>query len=247
MSAVTISLPGQRRKVVIPGSLLAWLGFIAYLVAVKLALDLFLPDAFSDPGQAEAFGWAPIGIVAVLGGVGALLATRTGFPDALSPRVSIRQRIYLPALIGIGFAIVLITFDAVSGYSKLAAAHFGVEQQYSDPLSMLLIFTAAPAYVEAVYRLFPIPLMLLLISTLALRGRWQEPIFWVLAVATSLLEPLSQTTWALAVGAPIFAVAFAHGFALNLAQATLFRRYGFVASIVLRLGFYLVWHVVYVH
>jgi hypothetical protein len=185
--------------------------------------------------------------VAVLGAVGAFLSTRTGFPDALSPRISNRQRIYVPALIGIGFALVLITFDVVTGYSRLAAAHFGVEQQYSDPLSMLLIFTAAPAYVEAVYRLFPIPLMLLLISNLALRGRWQKPIFWVLAVLTSLLEPLSQTTWALAVSAPIFAVAFAHGFALNFAQATLFRRYGFVASIVLRLGFYLVWHVAYVH
>ena len=31
------------------------------------------------------------------------------------------------------------------------------------------------------------------------------------------------------------------------AQATLFRRYGFVASIVLRVAFYLVWHVTYVH
>jgi len=49
------------------------------------------------------------------------------------------------------------------------------------------------------------------------------------------------------VSAPLFVLAFAHGFALNFAQATLFRRYGFVASIVLRLGFYLVWHVAYVH
>lgn len=247
MTAVTLPLPGRWPKVVVPGSLLAWLGFMAYLVAVKLALDLFLPDAFSDPGQAEAFGWIPIGVVAILGAVGSLLSTRTGFPDAMSPRISRRQRLYVPALIGVGFAMVLVTFDLVSGYSRLAAAHFGVEQQYSDPISMLLIFTAAPAYVEAVYRLFPIPLMLLLISNLALRGRWQEPIFWVLAALTSLIEPLSQTTWALAVSAPIFAVAFAHGFALNFAQATLFRRYGFVASIVLRLGFYLVWHVAYVH
>jgi hypothetical protein len=108
MTVVTLSLRGRWPKMVIPGSLLAWLGFVAYLVAVKVALDLFLPDAFSDPGQAEAFGWIPIAIVAVLGGVGAPLSTRTGFPDALFPRISSRQRLYVPVLISIGFALVLI-------------------------------------------------------------------------------------------------------------------------------------------
>ena len=34
---------------------------------------------------------------------------------------------------------------------------------------------------------------------------------------------------------------------LDLAQATLFRRNGFVVPIVLRTAFYLLWHVVYVH
>lgn len=229
-----------------PGPLVTWLGFAAYLVAVKVALDLFLPAAFRDPGQAAAFGWLPIGVVTVLGGIGAVLASRTGFPDPLASDISWGRRIGRAALIGLAFGATLVAFDMLTGYSRLAAAEHGIDRQYSDPLSMLLIFTAAPAYVEAVYRLFPIPL-LLLVSTVAFRGRWQEPTFWILAMATSLLEPLSQTTWVLPASAPIFAFVFIHGFALNLSQAALFRRDGFVAAIVLRTAFYLLWHVAYVH
>ncbi len=36
-------------------------------------------------------------------------------------------------------------------------------------------------------------------------------------------------------------------FATNLTQAAFFRRYGFLAAILVRVGFYLVWHVVYIH
>jgi hypothetical protein len=40
---------------------------------------------------------------------------------------------------------------------------------------------------------------------------------------------------------------FVQDYALNLGQATLFRKYGFLAAIVMRVAFYLVWHILYVH
>lgn len=36
-------------------------------------------------------------------------------------------------------------------------------------------------------------------------------------------------------------------YALNLTQAALFRKCGFLAAIVMRVAFYAVWHIVYVH
>jgi hypothetical protein len=36
-------------------------------------------------------------------------------------------------------------------------------------------------------------------------------------------------------------------FGLNLAQAACFRRYDFLAALVLRIGFYVTWHMLYVH
>jgi hypothetical protein len=48
-------------------------------------------------------------------------------------------------------------------------------------------------------------------------------------------------------GPAMLAAVFALDFALNLSQAALFHRYGFVAAIVLRIAFYAVWHIMYVH
>jgi hypothetical protein len=36
-------------------------------------------------------------------------------------------------------------------------------------------------------------------------------------------------------------------FVLNLTQVVFFRRYGFLAAILVRVGFYFVWHALYVH
>jgi hypothetical protein len=67
----------------------------------------------------------------------------------------------------------------------------------------------------------------------------------VLAVLTSLLEPFSQDLREIITGPSRFAFGwvFAEDYALNLGQAWLFRRYGFLSSILLRVFFYLIWHV----
>jgi hypothetical protein len=80
-----------------------------------------------------------------------------------------------------------------------------------------------------------------------LRGRGQRQVFWALALLTSLLEPLQQTSVVSGIGPLVFGGVVARGFALNLAEAACFRRYGLIAPVVLRETFYLVWHVLYVH
>jgi hypothetical protein len=72
-------------------------------------------------------------------------------------------------------------------------------------------------------------------------------LFWALAVLTSLLEPLGMLAdlQVLPVGLMVFlGMAL---FSINFTQAVFFRKYGFLASILVRLGFYLVWHVLYIH
>jgi hypothetical protein len=112
---------------------------------------------------------------------------------------------------------------------------------------MLLIFTAAPILVEVLYRLLLIPLLLWLISTVILSGRAQNTIFWVLAVATSLLEPLTQFPDLQILSPGVASILAAEYFAINLTQAYFFRKYGFLAAILVRVGFYVVWHVLYIH
>ena len=229
------------------GSVIVWLVLVAYLAIVKILLDAFLPHAFADPGQAALFGWVPLGIFSLLGLIGVWLSEKTGFPDAWDDRISVRQRILLPLLIGIGFGVLQVAIDLLTGFSQQIAARHGLTQQYTDFPSMLLIFTAAPIIVEVVYRLFLVPLVLWLVSNLLLKGRAQDPIFWVLAVLTSALEPLTQfpDLQILPVGlAVLLGVEY---FVVNMTQAAFFRKCGFLAAILVRLGFYLVWHLRYIH
>ncbi|MGH3388435.1 MAG: hypothetical protein ACRDOO_06105, partial [Actinomadura sp.] len=86
-------------------------------------------------------------------------------------------------------------------------------------------------------------LPLWLIANVILRNRGQAPVFWVLALLTSVIEPAGQLSLVagqldlmLVLGVALYGV--------NVFEALLFWRYGFLAPLVFRLAFYLVWHVV---
>jgi Ni/Fe-hydrogenase subunit HybB-like protein len=65
-------------------------------------------------------------------------------------------------------------------------------------------------------------------------------ILWTVVVLSSLREPLEQ--WP--EGAPWFiAYSLLSGFGMNLLQGIYLVRYGFSSSLALRLGHYLVWHI----
>lgn len=228
-------------------TVIVWLGVMAWVVLVKFALELFFPQAFVDKTQRGFFDWAAIGLMGALGLVGALVATRTGFPDAWDARVSNRQRLLYPVVIGLGFGVVHVAVDLIAPYASAVAAFNGVAQQYTGFVPMFLIFSTASIFVEIIYRLFPIPMMMALTSNIILRRRGQKEIFWILAVLTSLLEPFGQLMYTSVVPGVVLALVMANLFALNMTQAVFFRRAGFLAAILVRVAFYLVWHALYVH
>jgi hypothetical protein len=66
-------------------------------------------------------------------------------------------------------------------------------------------------------------------------------------VLTSLFEPLTQDLGLWQYGWFVGVAGFGIDFLLNLAQAAVLRRHGFTAAIALRVAYYAVWHVAYVH
>src|SRR5215207_9021223 len=126
------------------GSAFVWAGVMAYVVVAKVLLES-LPNAFSDPTQKALFSWQGLGVIGLLGLIGVFLSHRTGFPAAWDPRLGTRQRLVVPAMLGLAFAAVLIGFDLVTGYTRLAASQFGLERQFTDYPQMFLIFTAGSA------------------------------------------------------------------------------------------------------
>ena len=125
----------------------------------------------------------------------------------------------------------------VTGLSRLNAETFGVPSTDIDFPASVLVYSAAAGYVEIIFRLLPIPLFMWLTSNLILRGRGRTPVFWVLAVLTSLIEPLSNVSTRVLPPVP-FLFVLMQSFGINMAQAITFRRQGFLAAIIVRVAFY---------
>jgi hypothetical protein len=114
----------------------------------------------------------------------------------------------------------------------------------------LLVYSSGAIYLEFFFLIAPVSLLLWLISGIVLRGRGQATTFWVLAVLSSSIESALQgpAILAAAEGAvdPLaFGLYALHNFGFNFAAAVLFRRYGLLAPVFVRLGDYMVWHVLF--
>ena len=223
---------------------MVWLILVGFLVIVDLFITFVGAGLESDP-RAQLFSPPAILIVGLAGLAGVWLSHRTGFPAAWAPSAPARWRFVYPSLIGIAIGVFLSVADIFLHWTATFSSAGGVPFNAPFPGS-LLFYPGGATIVEVFYRLIPIPLVMFLVSNLALRGRLQEQVFWAMAVLTSLIEPVSQDLPDLRAGTELaVGLNFAGDYAMNLAQAVVFRRYGFLTSIILRVAMYLVWHVAY--
>jgi len=104
---------------------------------------------------------------------------------------------------------------------------------------------------EIILRLFTIPVLVWLFSNLILRGKWQTKVFWLAAIIAALYEPLPHIreqligVSGLGIVAVLIKWLIEPLFLANVITGWLFRKYGFLAALVIRLSFYLVWHIIY--
>jgi len=236
----------------VPGSVIAWPGLVAYLIVCKYLLTFLRPINVNV--VASEFAWSTIGVYAVIGFIGVLLSLKTGFPDALEKSISNRQRLVLPIMIGAALALLAIVIDQFTHGTKFLEAQSGETSFNVYFPASLLVYSGGIVLVEAIFRIFAITFLLWLISNLILRGRGQNQTFWALAILLSLFEPVTQglgiiflkpSTDPVMLLLTQFVPYFITNYPLNLGQAVFFRKYGFLASFALRLGFYIMWHVVY--
>jgi hypothetical protein len=199
----------------------------------------FIGPVLADLGkQVRIFGIDSL-VLVVTGLLGVYLAPRTGFPSLADSRISGWQRYWLPLFTGIGFGIVDVAFFKVFIHPEPLTALTPSMQPF--PYSLLL-YTSGALETEAIHRLIPIPLLMWLIGGFMLKDARSAKLFWVLAVLTSLVEPYMQMITG-SVGLMIFS--FLSGFIFNFIQALCFRWYGFLACLFVRLGHYLVWHILF--
>ncbi len=103
----------------------------------------------------------------------------------------------------------------------------------------IFLYSSGALDVELYYRMIPITVVLLL-NQFYFKGKYRSGLIVALAIITSLIEPIQQFPS----GALWFVIyATISGVAMNAWQFKSYIQYGFIASLAVRLGHYLVWHI----
>lgn len=217
------------------------LGPAAIALAIAGYVSLF-PPHFAHPSQAAALQMGMLAPVLALGALGVFVASIARMtPD---PLTNGRLRASLIAALGSGtlLGLLVLGLDYTTDFSTLVAQRLGIESIHIGFPASLYVYTAGAVAVECLYRLIPVAILYWLSARVVLRGRGEAIVFWSLGVASSLIEPLSQAGLAEASPNLVWAL-FAAIFAFNLSEMALWRRFGWVAMLVSRVVFYMVWHV----
>lgn len=223
-------------------SLVIYLALMAYLAAVKVVIDLTSTDVVT-PLQAAVFNWPVIGLLTLAGTGAVWLGPRARIPYLWDPSAPSRKWLLLAVVAGLAVGGFNLAVDAFADHARLLAEALNVPTINVPFPHSLLFYSAGAIVIESLYRLILITVPLWLIATVILRKRGYTPVFWVLAVFTSLFEPADVVTLLSGHFELMLFMAIA-AFATNMFEAYLFWRHGLLAPLVFRVAFYFVWHVI---
>jgi hypothetical protein len=225
-------------------SLIIWFLLVAYLGLAAFLVTVVFPVQFIDRSQSGVF--EPQGVIAigVMGLIGVWLSMRTGFPNAWDATVSNKQRLFIPIVTGLLLGSLFLATDLITDMSRLQQEHLNIETTDVAFPASIFVYSAAAIFVEVVYRLLTIPLFLGMISIFVRSQGTREKVFWALAILTSIIEPLTNTAASQYLAPLALTFVLVQSFSANLLQAAFFRKYGFVAAILLRIAFYIPTHVI---
>jgi len=231
------------------------------LLAILSALNAFLPQgelAATIPENQLPASKTTIALVTAgtmlviyggLGFIGLKLAEKLDFPKLWDNAVTNRQKFLVPVVVGIAIGIFFILADAIfqRWHSLGALPH--------PPFPTSLVASAVAGIgEEVIFRLFLIPFWLWLISSVILRGRWQNGIFWVVTIFSALAFAAGHIPSAMfALGyetvvqipSAILVEIFLLNGVISIAAAYYFRKYGFLAAVGIHFWTDIVWHVIW--
>jgi len=238
-------------------SIKIYIGLIITL-AILTAINVFLPQGVFLPTQElpapkSALALINAAIMLILyGGLGFLglrLSQKLGFADIWDSKVSNKQRFLIPALIGAGIGVFFILVDVI-----LNQFHSLGSLPHPPFPTSLVASVVAGIGEELIFRLFFISFWVWLISYVLLKKRWQNQIFWIIAIFSALafafghipsvmilfgLNTISEIPLAL-----MGEIILLNG-VVSLFAAYYFRKFGFLAAVGIHFWTDVVWHIVW--
>lgn len=221
-----------------------WLFLVAYLGLSAFLVTVVFPVQFVDRSQSGFFESQGVIAIGVMGLIGVWLSMRTGFPNAWEASISNTQRLLVPIIAGLVLGSLFLATDLVTHMSQLQQEHLNMHATDVAFPASIFFYSAGAIFVEVLYRLFTIPLLLGMISIIVRGQGAREKVFWILAILTSLIEPLTNTAVSQYLAPLALAFVLVQTFGANLLQAVFFRKYGFLAAILLRVAFYIPVHII---
>ena len=232
---------------------------LVVILSILTAINAFLPQGdFAPPEQEIPIPKPIIALVNAgtalvlyggLGFIGLKLAQKLGFADIWDDSVSTRQRFLLPTLVGIGIGLFFIAVDLL-----LSQFHpLGSVPHPPFPTSLIVSAIAAIGE-EIIFRLFFIPFWVWLISYVILKKRWQEPVFWLIAIFSALAFAFGHLPSVIVIfgidqinevpPVLVLEIILLNG-VLSMFAAYYFRKYGFLVAVGIHFWTDIVWHVIW--
>lgn len=178
----------------------------------------------------ENLAWMGIGIPFLF------LFKKAGLPNFWEKNISFENKVFIPLMIGLLFGIL----DVIVWKFTVHPEPYDELPPFLQPFpySLFLFFSGA-FEIEVFYRLIPLTIILIIGQWYA-KGKYSTYFFYAAVVLTSLREPLEQLPNE---GIVLIMYSFISGFLMNALQAIYFKNAGFLASLFIRLGHYMIWHI----
>jgi hypothetical protein len=220
-----------------------FLAAVALMLALKILFDL-QPHDFPLRDQASAFAWPAVLMALGLAVAGRFAERSLGWPQFSPDGTFARAGLLYASIAGAVYGLITIAqFSVTQGGHPLAnSAWVHVPLPWSVPF-----YTYGTLFLEFMLRLGFLTIFTWVLYVVLLRRRLPNTIFWSVNVLVSLFEiwpflarDIQQNDWLSVVATPIEPL-----FLSNVYEGWLLRRYGWLAPIVFRAVFYLLWHVLF--
>lgn len=218
---------------------------LACLIAVHFVL-VVNAGATKSVAQAAVFSWTALALIGALGFASTFFLNLTQLRGIWDANAPIMQRLGWPACLGFAIGVVVVVIDLRTGWSHTMASEVHLTTIHiAFPLSIPIYFGGA-ILVTVIYYYVLIPFIDWIVAYKLLKGRGEAAVFWFAGSLLALVEPITQGDFSAIPRHCFPALAGALGdLVLNFAQVFYLRRSGLVAAVVVRIAFYLVWHVIY--
>lgn len=200
------------------------------------AVGIYFGNAFFSDFKSLRI-WEYTNILFLLLGIPFLfLQSKAKLPNFWQENISNKNRFIFPIAIGLLFGILdVLVFKVI-----MHPEPFQELPPYTQPFpySLFLYFSGA-FEVEVFYRLIPLT-TILWFGNWFRKGKYYMTFFWIAAILTSVREPIEQISQGSIL---LIGYALLTGLLMNFSQALWYRKAGFLASLSIRLGHYLIWHI----